>query len=318
MHRDRGAETRRGGPDEDRRERDLGHEEDGAAPVARGPRSTSAEVDLGLAAAGDAVEQEGGEARLRRSPRGAAAAPGPAPRTAPGDRALRRAGSRGRARRAPPGSRWRRRFRGASGPRAARNGRGRARPPGSGPAGLGAGEPAPRPGRRPGARPSSREARPTDQAKALGAQVLLHRRRGPAGAAGPDGTSGPSSRRRARVESGNGPLRSASTTASAGRRAAVHQARHRTAGPHAGGRKDEPEALPRRREVVVGHPFGEVEERRRATSGRLVDDLEDVLERRPGLDRGAVPSTTPITRRGPKGTTTRAPRSGTGSLSGTR
>ncbi len=56
------------------------------------------------------------------------------------------------------------------------------------------------------------------------------------------------------------------------------EADERAAGPHAGGRQDGPVALARRREVVLGHPGGEVEERRRDERA-LVEHLRDLFQR---------------------------------------
>ena len=66
--RDVVAEARAEAGDELRRERDLGDEHDRAAPgLARG--GDGAQVHLGLAAAGDAVEEERLAARAQRAPR---------------------------------------------------------------------------------------------------------------------------------------------------------------------------------------------------------------------------------------------------------
>ena len=58
----------------------------------------------------------------------------------------------------------------------------------------------------------------------------------------------------------------------------VDEADDRAARPHSRGRQDGPVALARRREVVLGHPGGEVEERRRDERA-LVEDLRDLLQR---------------------------------------
>ncbi len=61
QHGHRGSEARPRGPHQHRRERDLGHQQDRA--LAEGERPLdAAQVDLGLAAAGDAVQQERPEA----------------------------------------------------------------------------------------------------------------------------------------------------------------------------------------------------------------------------------------------------------------
>ena len=64
----------------------------------------------------------------------------------------------------------------------------------------------------------------------------------------------------------------------AGRRVGPQQARHRPARPYS--REDQPVALARRRQVVLRHPGRQVEQRRR-NEGRLVEDVEDVLQREP-------------------------------------
>ncbi len=65
--------------------------------------------------------------------------------------------------------------------------------------------------------------------------------------------------------------------------ARLHEAHDRAARPHARGRKDQPVALARRGEVVIGHPGGEVEQRR-LDERALVEHLGDLLERSvPGL-----------------------------------
>ena len=89
----------------------------------------------------------------------------------------------------------------------------------------------------------------------------------------------------------------------------IDEPRDGPAGPHALGRQHEPVALAGRGQVVVGRPGREVQQRRR-DQRRLVHDLEDVLELHIGRRRVGRPVTTPTTRRGPNGTSTRTPRSG--------
>ena len=60
--------------------------------------------------------------------------------------------------------------------------------------------------------------------------------------------------------------------------AGLREADDRPAGPHPRGGQDEAVALARRRQVVLGHPRREVEQRRR-DEGALVEHLHDLLER---------------------------------------
>ena len=99
--------------------------------------------------------------------------------------------------------------------------------------------------------------------------------------------------------------------------AGLQQAHHGAARAHARGRQDQAVALPRRRQVVVRDPRREVEERRLGER-RLVEDLQHVLQLAALAGPRRAPQTTPITRRPPKGTTTRTPRSGSGAPAGIR
>ena len=91
--------------------------------------------------------------------------------------------------------------------------------------------------------------------------------------------------------------------------AGLQQAHHRAARADARGWQHQAVALPRRCEVVIRDPRREVQQRRLRERG-LVEDLQHLLRARGPSGPRPRPQTTPITRRPPKGTSTRTPRSG--------